>query len=83
MRKNPFVRRTKTPWTHSSLLRSATARLLPKYEPTCSPRMKSTALMSLPAFVPRTTAPLDSFLGDPVTTVYSSRLSSFCSSRTE
>lgn len=69
--------------THLSLLRSVTARLFPKYEPTCSPGMMCTRSMPLSVFVPNTTEPLDSSLGDPVTTVYSSWLSSFLSSTTE
>lgn len=68
---------------YSSLLRSVAARLPPKKEPTCSPGMMRAASIVFSICLPSVTEPLDSSRGDPVTTVYSSRFSSFFSSRTE
>lgn len=62
-------RRMREEDTHSSLLRSVTARLLPKYEPTCSPGMVSVASIILSILVPSVTEPLALSRGDPVTTV--------------
>lgn len=69
--------------TYSSLLRSVTAILLPKYEPTCSPGMTKTGSRLDCPFTASVTDPLESSLGAPVTTVYSFLLSSFKSSVTE
>lgn len=55
--------------TYLSLLRSVTARLFPKYEPTCSPGMMNSVTSAVLPFLASITEPLDSSLGDPVTTV--------------